>query len=99
MWVRVKTRAKVTFHAMTDYCIIGTYSVSPTFRLSLKLVLLFCESNEDRTVSVPRSLCSCTDYTGNETRTVYDNVYRYKGKDPTLIVFIANMTMQEEVAG
>ena len=46
MWVRVKTHAKSTFHAITDYCIIGTYSVSPTFRPSLRLVLLSCESNE-----------------------------------------------------
>ena len=93
MWVRVKTRAKSTFHAITDYCIIETYSVSPTFRPSVKLVLLSCES-----VLVPRSSCSCTDYTGNVTRTVYDNFYGYKGKDPALNVFIANIS-QEEVAG
>ena len=47
MWVWVKTCAKSTFHAITDYCIIGTYSVSPTFRPSLKLILLSCMSNED----------------------------------------------------
>ena len=82
IWVRVKNRAKSTFHAITDYCIIGTYSVSPTFRPSLKLVLLSCESNEDRTVSLPRSFCSCTEYIGNVTRTVYDNIYGYTGKDP-----------------
>ena len=46
MWVRVKARVKSTFHAIMDHCIIGTYSVSPTFRPSLNLVLLSCESNE-----------------------------------------------------
>ena len=100
MWVLVKTHAKSTFHAITDYCIIGIYSVSSTFRPSLKLVLLSCESNEDRTVSLPRSFCSCTEYIGNVTQTVYDNIYGYTGKDPDLSVFIAIMNQnstQEEV--
>ena len=98
MWVWVKTCAKSTFYAITDYCIIETYSVSPTFRPRLKLVLLSCESNEYRTVSVLRSLCLYTDYTRNVTWTVYDYFYGYKGKDPALNVFIANIS-EEEVAG
>ena len=58
----------------------------------------FLRVKRGRTVLVPRSSCSCTDYTGNVTRTVYDNFYGYKGKDPALNVFIANIS-QEEVAG
>ena len=96
-WVWVKTRTKLTFHAITDYCIIGTYSVSPTFRPSLKLVLLSCESNKDRTVSQPRSFCSCTEYTGNVTQTVYDKVYGYAGKDPVFIAIMNQNSTQEEV--
>ena len=53
--MRVKTRAKSTFHAITDYCTIGTYSVSATLRLILKLVLLSYKSNKDWTVSLPVS--------------------------------------------
>ena len=87
MWVRVKTHVKLTFHAITDYCIIRTYSVSPTFRPSLKLGLKV----RDRTVSLPRSFCSCAEYTGNVTQTVYDDVYGYMGKDPVLSVFIVIM--------
>ena len=54
--VRDKTRVKSPIHAIADYCIIGRYGVSPIFRPGLKLVRLSCVSNEDRRVSLCRSL-------------------------------------------
>ena len=49
----------------------------------------FLRVKRGRTVSLPRSFCSCSEYTGNVTHTEYNNVYRYTGKDPVLSVFIA----------
>ena len=61
IWVQDKTRAKPPIHAIADYCIIGTYCVSPIFRPSLKPVRLSCVSNEDQIVSLCRSLWPCTE--------------------------------------
>ena len=58
----------------------------------------FLRVKRARTVLVLRSSYSCTDYTGNVTRTVYYNFYGYKGKYPALNVFVVNIS-QEEVAG
>ena len=55
----------------------------------------FLRVKRGRTVLVPRSSCSCTDYTRNVALTEYDNSYGYKGKDPALNVFIANISQEE----
>ena len=96
MWVWVKTHTKSTFHAIMDYCII--LQCIPYLQTEFEIHTAFLWVKRGWTVLVPRSSCSCTDYTGNVTRTVYDNFYGYKGKDPALNVFIANIS-QEEVAG
>ena len=45
IWVRDKIARNQPIHAIADYCIIGTYCVSPIFWPSLKPIWLFCVSN------------------------------------------------------
>ena len=88
MWVQEKTRKiaisrdRGLLHHQDLWCI-------PYLLAKFETRITFLRLKRGPNSFTPRLSNSCTDYTGNGTRTVYGNVYGDIGEDPPLSVFIA----------
>ena len=88
MWVQEKTRKiaisrdRGLLHHQDLWCI-------PYLLAKFETRTTFLRLKRGPNSFTPWLSCSCIDYTGNGTRTVYGNVYGDIREDPPLSVFIA----------